>query len=198
VDREALLNASSPVSLVRSRGRGWPAAATDLESFKSHYNAVYREHHRWFYQALPAYQRDLEAARRNVRAVELFGTLPELNSPSSAGFVKELWRLPSGPARCDISPAELAATTSPRCPECDLSLEDMLPVDELARLTPTIEAALADKTRALSGQLVGRVLRGGTDSRLEEFLKMVLASELTALSNTLDPELLAFIRSVLD
>ena len=63
---------------------------------------------------------------------------------------------------------------------------------------PTIEAALSAKTRSLSGQLVSKVLHGGTGSQFEEFLKIVQAGELNALSNTLNPELLASIRSVLD
>ena len=63
---------------------------------------------------------------------------------------------------------------------------------------PTIEAALSAKTRSLNGQLTGKVLHGGAGSQFEEFLKIVQDSELTALSNTVDPELPPFIRSVLD
>ncbi len=198
VDREALLNAASPATLVQSRGRGWPAVATDLESFRARFSSVYREHHQWFYQVLPAYQRDLEAARRKLKAVELFNTLPKLGLPSGDGLVEELSRLPDGPPRCSIPLADLEVATSPRCAACGLSLEDTLPVDELARLTPAIEDALSDKTRSLSSQLVGKVLHGATGSQFDEFLRIVQASELTALSNTLDPELLAFIQSVLD
>jgi len=197
VDKEALLNAASPVSLVRSRGPGWPAVAADLESFKTRYSAVYGEHHQWFYQVLPDYRTDLEAARRKLRAVELFDTLPELGPPSGSGLTEDLSRLPDGPERRNSQFFEIEVATSPRCPEYELSLDDTLPVSELARM-PTIEAALSAKTRSLSSQLVSKVLHGGTGSQFEEFLKIVQASELNALSNTLDPELLALIRSVLD
>jgi hypothetical protein len=198
VDQEA---AASPASLVRSRGRGWPSVAIESESFKARYSAVYANHHQWFYQVLPAYRTDIEAAHRKLRAVQLFDTLPELGPPSGAGLVEELSRLPDGPPRfnfCHMPFVELEAAESPRCPECGLSLEDTLPVGELARLMPSIEGALSANTRSLSGQLVGNVLQGGAGSQFAEFLKIVQASELTALSNTLDPELLAFIRSVLD
>ena len=198
VNKEALVNAASLVTLVRSRGRGWPAVAADLQLFKARYSAVYGEHHQWFYQVLPAYRTDLEAARRKLRTVELFDTLPELGPPSGSSLTEELSRLPDGPERRNCPFVEIEAATSPRCPECELSLDDTLPVSELARLMPTIEAALSAKTRSLSGQLVGKVLHGSTGSQFEEFLKIVQASELNALSNTLNPELLALIRSVLD
>ena len=197
VDRQTLLSAMSLASLVQTGGRGWPAVAKDLASFQASYLSVYANHHELFYQALSAYQRDLASGRRQLQAVGLLDTLPELGPPVAEGLIQKLSSMPDGPEGCDVARVGLA-TTSPRCPECGLSLEDSLPVNELTRLTPAIEAALAEKTRCLSGQLVGKVLNHRTGPQFGKLLKIVQASELTALSNTLDPELLALIRSVLD
>jgi hypothetical protein len=56
---------------------------------------------------------------------------------------------------------------------------------------------LGAKNRRLSSLLVERILQGHTDERLDAFLKIVQASDLSALSNTLTPELVAFIRRML-
>ena len=54
------------------------------------------------------------------------------------------------------------------------------------------------KTQQLSKLLVERALSGRTDDRWREFLLIVQASELASLGNTLDSDLVAFIKQVLD
>ena len=45
--------------------------------------------------------------------------------------------------------------------------------------------------------MVDRILQGETDEQFDEFLKIVQASDLSALSNTLSAELVTFIRALL-
>ena len=68
---------------------------------------------------------------------------------------------------------------------------------ELARLVAAIDGVLEDKNRRLSNLLVERVLEGNNDQRLGDFITIVQASDLSALSNTLNEDLLAFIRQLL-
>ena len=58
--------------------------------------------------------------------------------------------------------------------------------------------ALGEKTQELSKLLVGKVLSGRTDDRWRDFLQIVQASELSSLANTLDLNLVSFIKQVLD
>ena len=68
---------------------------------------------------------------------------------------------------------------------------------DLARLASAINGVLEDKNRRLSNLLVERVLEGNNDQRLNDFIAIVQASDLSALSNTLNEDLLAFIRQLL-
>ncbi len=60
-----------------------------------------------------------------------------------------------------------------------------------------IDGVLEDKNRRLSNLLVERVLEGNNDQRLGDFIAIVQASDLSALSNTLNEDLLGFIRQLL-
>ena len=46
--------------------------------------------------------------------------------------------------------------------------------------------------------MVDRIVLGRVDQRLEDFLKIIQASDLSALSNTLDEEMVGFIRRILN
>ena len=76
-------------------------------------------------------------------------------------------------------------------------LEQSLPTAQLARLLAAIDVNLGTKNRRLSNLLVERILQGYTDERLDDFLKIVQASDLSALSDTLTPEVVAFIQRML-
>ena len=73
-----------------------------------------------------------------------------------------------------------------------------MPVAELARLAPNVDMALGGKTPELSRRFVAKALAGRADERWQEFLQIVQARELSSLANTLDNDLVAFIRQVLD
>ena len=85
----------------------------------------------------------------------------------------------------------------PGCPSCQLSLNWSIPDGELARLVSAINGVLEDKNRRLSNPLVELVLEGNNDQRLGDFMTIVQTSDLSALSNTLNEDLLAFIRQLL-
>ena len=99
---------------------------------------------------------------------------------------------------CSQQESSLDLSNEPHCPECQITLAQVLPSAELARLAPQVDLALGGKTRELSRRLVEKVLAGRTDERWLEFLQIVQASELSSLANTLDNDLVAFIKQVLD
>ena len=198
VDWEALWSQVSPVTVARTRGRGWEGLARDVAAFKAAYGLAYREHHAAFFDALPHYQIGLESANRKLAALELFNTLPELGAAVGADLAGLLPEMGLGLELCNRESENLDLAAAPYCNQCNLSLEHNLPIAQLARTAPVIDAALSQKTRALSVQLVDKVIDGRYDPRMDEFLKIVQASELSALANTLDTELLSFIRQVLD
>ena len=197
VDRQALREALAPANLVQARGRTWGALEQEFSRFKSNFADAYRTHHEDVHQALPAFHRDLEQARRKLGAVELLNSLSELGEPAGAGLSGSLSQLEEAPPNCTVSKAHLDLETLPWCSSCRLTLETSLPSAELGRLLPAIDGALGAKNGQLSNLLVERILHGKADGRLDDFLKIVQASDLSALATTLNKELLGFIRQLL-
>ena len=78
-----------------------------------------------------------------------------------------------------------------------MSLDLTIPTGDLVRLASAIDEVLEEKNRRLSNLLVERVLEDNNDQRLNDFIAIVQASDLSALSNTLNEDLLAFIRQLL-
>ena len=129
--------------------------------------------------------------------MELLNTISELGPPASAGLENELAVLTPGTVPCSFQGSELDLSHQPYCPECQISLEQSIPSAELARLAPQVDLALGQKTQELSRLLVEKALAGRTDERWHEFLQIVQASELSSLANTLDSDLVSFIKEVL-
>jgi len=198
VDRDALLTGLSPSRLTRSRSRGWNAIARDAAAFKIRYTQAYREHHRQFHDALPGFQSGLRSAKKKWAALELLNSISELGPPAGAGLENDLAALARGPLPCSFQGNEVDLSHKPCCPECHISLEQTVPLAELSRLAPQVDMALGEKTQKLSRLLVEKALAGRTDARWQEFLQIVQASELSSLANTLDSDLVSFIRQVLD
>ena len=197
VDKQALQASLSPVSLLESRGRNWDALVQDVSRFKSRFAAAYRTHHESVNQTLPLYRKDLEEAQRKLAAIELLNTLPELGEPLGVGLEASLLDLDPGLSPCTVAPTDLRLESSPWCGACQLGLDRILMTAQLARLVAAIDVDLGAKNRQLSGMLVERIIEGQADERLGEFIMIVQASDLSALSNTLTPELVTFIRRVL-
>ncbi|HAJ00266.1 MAG TPA: hypothetical protein DCL97_06310, partial [Dehalococcoidia bacterium] len=196
IQSQALQEATSSGPLLGSK-RGWEGLAPEIARFKSQYSAAYRAHHQDVHQSLPAYLRELEAARRKLDSHSLLNALPELGEPSGDGLFEDLGGIDPGPSPCRTDSAALNLGAVPGCPSCQLSLDWSIPDGELARLVSAIDGVLEDKNRRLSNLLVERVLEGNNDQRLDDFMTIVQASDLSALSNTLNEDLLAFIRQLL-
>lgn len=196
VERQALRAVLAPGALLGAT-RSWSALAQQVSGFRSRYLAAYLGHHQGMQRELLPYRRYLEEAHLKLRALAFLNTLPELGEPAGVGLTEALDRLGEVPPCCSVSAADLDLRSNPWCSFCRLTLEQKLPAEQLAGLLPAIEAALAQQTQRLSVLLVQKVLRRQGDGRLDEFLKIVHSSDLSALSNTLSDELLAFIRELL-
>ena len=196
IQRQALQEAMSPAPLAQS-SRGWEAMAPQISRFKSGYAAAYRSHHQGIQQSLPSYLRDLESAKRKIAAHTLLNTLVELGEPTGLGLSETVEQMDHGPVSCLVAANGLDLESGTECRSCHLSLTHSLPREELTRLLSVIDGVLGEKNRRLSSLLVERILRGESDQRMVEFLNIVQASDLSALSDTLNEELLDFIRGLL-
>lgn len=190
-------DALSPEALLRL-SHHWNQLSQRMSAFKSLFASVYQGHHQGWHDSLPAYLRDIEEGRRKLRALELLNTLPELGEATGAGLSQGLEELVVEASHCPVQAADLQLEAVPWCPSCRLSLEQSLPTEALARLLSAIDGALGEKNRRLSNLVVEKILHGRVDQRVEDFLKIVLASDLHALSNTISEELVGFVRRMLE
>lgn len=196
IERQALAAAIAPDSLL-SFSRTWPALTQQVADFKEHYAVAYRSHHQELNLSLTAYWRDLAAARLKLRALELLNRVPDLGQPTGTGLEQTLSRLDTSLSPCHVSTRGIDLVESPSCSNCGLTLGQSVDTSALTRLMAEIDAALGEKNRTLSNLLVDKIMQGQVDQRLEDFLKIVQASDLSALSNTISEELVSFIRRVL-
>lgn len=204
VQRQGLQAALSLGNLVQPGGRSWELWVQEVAKFKEGYGALYRWHHHDVQMALPQYLEDMASARRKAAALDLLDQLQELGAPSGApggspglAFTQALDRLDGEIGSCPLPAGGLDLDAQPTCAVCELSLDQGLYVPELAGLIANIDAALGAKNRLLSGLLVGKIIEDTTGPRLDDLLNIVQASDLSALSDTLNDDLLAFIRRVL-
>jgi hypothetical protein len=196
IQRQALQEAMSPGPLAQST-RGWEAMAPQISRFKSEYASAYRSHHQDIQQSLQSYLRDLESAKRKIGAHTLLNTLTELGEATGLGLSETVDQMDQGPDSCLADTNGLDLESGPECRSCHLSLTYSLPKEELTRVLSAIDGVLGEKNRRLSSLLVERILHGESDERMVEFLNIVQASDLSALSDTLSEELLDFIRRLL-
>jgi hypothetical protein len=76
-------------------------------------------------------------------------------------------------------------------------MRDTIAAKEARTVVRALEAALARQQSRLAGEAVRRILaRGG--ERLDQFLHIVHAADLSALAGMLDDDLLEFLRRLLD
>ena len=169
----------------------------DVAEFKVRYLDAYRAHHENMRNQLPVYRRDLELVQLKLRALELLNTMPELGQPTGNGLESSMDELAPVPSSCSVAGPDILMDSSPWCASCRLSLALQLPVEQLARLTAAVDMDLGVKNRQLSTILVERILHGKQDERLDDLLKIVQASDLSALSNTINVELVGFIQGII-
>ena len=197
VDRQALLASLSIGSLAESLRRNLEVLMREVAGFKMRYLDAYRAHHENLRNQLPVYKRDLELAQLKLRALELLNTLPELGEPTGNGLEASMDELGPGPTQCSVDGLDISVDSSPWCAACRLTLDYQLPMDRLARLTAAVDMDLGSKNRQLSTLLVERILQGKQDERLDDLLKIVQASDLSALSNTINVEFVGFIQGII-
>lgn len=197
VDRQALLASLSVGSLAESRKRNQDVVMRDVAGFKVRYLSAYRSHHEKLRNQLAVYRRDFELTQLKLKALALLNTLPELGQPTGTGLEASMDELGPEPSPCLVAEPDIQRDASPWCGSCRLKLDYKLPVDQLARLMAALEMDLGAKNRQLSSFLVERILQGKQDERLDDLLKIVQASDLSALSNTITAELVGFIQGII-
>ena len=164
--------------------------------FRSRYAKLYRERHLRHQREMAAVLRKIEQARPAVAALARLNTLRELGPPVSAHLPTEFARLAST-LKCCLQEAAQGLDEAPRCALCGLGPEEQAPVAYVERLSAELERALGEQNRRLSAEAICQILAQSSEDLVDRFIKIVQASDLSALANILDDRLAGFLRDLL-
>ena len=195
-DRMALMEEMSlPVFLASPMG--WSTFKALFQKYQERYSRSYRDHHHHYQRQISRIWGALEDSRLKLHALTLLNAIPELGGPMGLGLEQRFNDLGQEITLCGLPSPDLPLHASPRCPNCVISLGEAPPAQEVDQFLRDLDRALGEQNRRLSLVLVSRIIHGQVDQRLEDFLKIVQASDLSALSNTLTDELTQWIRQLI-
>ena len=194
--RTTLLEEMS-LPMLLSSVQGWPTVREHVRDYQARYRGAYADHHGIYQRQVARVCGSLEDSRMKLHALALLNSVPELGEPEGTELEQGYLIIEEGIGRCDVNPQDIPLHSHPRCSRCHMALGETPPTQDLELFLAELDRALGEQNRRLSRVLVDRILHEGTDQRMENFLKIVQASDLSALSNTLNDELAAFIRRLL-
>jgi hypothetical protein len=201
MDQAALLDATTFDALWREADRRQWFLDT-IEIWQREYVPAYTEKHDAFNAALTEIATQMDALQPQATALERLNSLSRLGAAQAAAALDqfhELERLFGCPTDAEGLGHLLAV--EPTCPYCSYRLGEEPPGADARRVQQAIERGLAHQQSRLAQRVVSRLLarpnRAGSD-RLDRFIEVVQASDLTGLASVLDDGLVAFLRDLLE
>lgn len=197
VDRVSLLEQMKLGHLV-SHPNLWASVRALFDWFKTRYRAAYVAHHQRYYQEAASLREKLLQAEPRLRALGRLNSLEELGAPLGVELFSRYQELLAQVRPCPVKGDEgLALGSQPTCPACGLTLAQEPPAPKVERFLSQLETALREQRLRLSSQAIRQILSRRQEGRLEQFLQVVQASDLSALVDLLDDKLVAFLRELL-
>jgi hypothetical protein len=169
-----------------------------FEFFRKHYEAAYQEHHRRYWEACARLAFDLEEATTTARALGRLNGLRELGKPVGIGALAQYEDLRRALERCSLEEALAEALSrAPACPMCGVTLADEPPAERARDVSRRLQHALRQQQNRLSSAAIRQILSRRKEEKVEQFLRVIQASDLRGLAQLLDDDLVAFLRDML-
>lgn len=194
MDRLSILGQLTITNLLTS-SHLWGSVKALFDWFKSRYAPLYQAHHRQYYQDMRTLQKNLREATRRVEALARLNFIRELGQPLGEGLLGEHRQLVEKTVVCPVKVPAIDA--EPICPNCKLPLTAQPPKAQVAEFAERLNTALEQQLRRLSTEALRQILSRSREERIDQFVKIVQASDLSALANVMDDELVAFLRQLL-
>ncbi|HWC28868.1 MAG TPA: hypothetical protein VG845_02190 [Dehalococcoidia bacterium] len=200
-DQAALLDTNTFDALWREPQRGAVFLNT-IDIWQNDYRPAYTQQHAAFNAALTDIAVRMDALQPQVAALERLNTLTRLGALQAGPALAQYHELePLFGCAADAESLGYALATDPTCAYCGFRLGDQPPVADADRVQQAIERGLAHQQSRLAQRVVRRLLarpgRAGSD-RVDRFIEVVQASDLTGLAAVLDDGLTAFLRELLE
>ena len=168
-----------------------------ITGFMDEYRTTYIRHHQSYHQELRSLVGRLQEARIEAEALERLNTVGELGEPVEAAGPERLRLLLKALSPCQVPSKEIPLSEHPICQRCGLRLGQPSTSPEVEAVVRSVQFGLRQQNARLGIQVVHRILGGDQDERIDQFIKVVQASDLSGLANVLDDRLVAFVRSLL-
>ena len=176
----------------------YPSAKALADSFRRKYVSSYRDHHTRYWAEMARLHTRLREVQPHTDALQRMNTLSELGPPAGVEALTAYEELVAVTAGCPlISGVEEMLETDAVCPDCGFSLEQTAPTQRVDEVLSHIDRACHRQMARLSSSAVQQVLRNSNDARVDQFLKVVQASQLSSLSDILDHDLIGYLRRFL-
>ena len=200
-DQRAVLDSASFTALWLDPTRSaWIDGVIAL--WKRDFVAAYTHSHEAHRAAIAAVADRIDAESARATALDRLNRLNRLGPPvgvAALAQLRELERL----YPCAATAAELATSlsTAPYCTACRYVLGAEVPLVDARRVVAALNRALTAQQSRLSRRVVTRILARrppGAGDRLDDFLRVLQASDVAALALILDDGLIDFLRDLLD
>ncbi len=197
LDRSLALEQLTFVALAAEPQR-FPPARAMLNTFRRKYVSEYRERHTRHWAQMARLHAQLREEQTLVEALHRLNTLAELGPPAGIGALAAYEQLVAETAGCPlVSGVEEMPETEAVCPACGLSMDETAPVQHVEEIMQRIRRACEHQRARLSSSAVQQVLRRSNDARVDQFLRIIQASQLSSLPDILDDELTGYLRRFL-
>ena len=172
----------------------WGSLADGFKQLRREYAIAYQSHHaRYHQEAVEAIAR-LDGLKKQVEALARFNDVPEFDGPLGADLPGRFRELLVSIRTCAASEEEMPLDSAPQCQECHLPLSESVPHLEAGLVLKGTESAMREYNRRLSSEGVRRILAQPTKDQLDKLISLGQISDLTALANVLDEEVVDFLR----
>ena len=201
VDQAAMLDGNSFSTLWREphRGDALPAA---IDIWKRGYAPLYTSQHMAYNHVIAEIAQQIDAMQTQAAAVERLNALQRLGAAQAQAALTQYHELEHLFA-CPATEEDLSAIlpSEPICPHCSYRLGDEPPTAAANRVCQAIQRGLEGQQARLAQRVVNRLLarpgRAGSD-RLDRFIEVVQAADLSGLAAVLDDGLVAFLEDLLE
>lgn len=175
----------------------WKSLYAEFEQFKNRYRNEYQKHHRDTNKELNSLREALSDAPRNLHALELLNTIPQLGAARGADLQARYESLVTQLTSCALADFQMVAVDAqPVCEKCTRDLLYVAPTVAVEQFNKDLDAALRERQRDLKRETVQRVLQRGKGDALSQFLQATQAANVSSLVDVLDENVVKLIRQL--
>lgn len=184
-------------ALVAEPGR-ISAILAAVDHFNRQYRKAYVRHHEMYWQTMSGMQGHLLEAQTRATALARLNTLTELGPAVGEMALESIDSLAQESAGCALGGGLAdALAEAPLCPGCGIQLDQQPPLEQAEQALARLDRAIERQLSRLSSVAVRELLERSSDPRIERFLRIVQAAQLSSLAEVLDDALTNYLRRFL-